>query len=98
MIISDATYLPPPYRIENRSPVALFYQQALCRSGSQSTTPPPPPSGRSGVTSGQWSDSIFINRLPPRSAVNYAPEEPLLPPLISVGVQVISKTSPVNLS
>ncbi|VDM31742.1 unnamed protein product [Hydatigera taeniaeformis] len=85
VIISDATHLPPPYRIENRSPVALYYQQSIDSSGFEGLPPPSPTS--TNATARQWSGSIRLNLLPPRSMVNYAPEEPLLPPYLSVGVQ-----------
>lgn len=86
VIISDATHLPPPYRIENLSPVALYYQQSIDNGGFEAPPPPSPTSTRG--TSKRWFGSIRLNRLPPRSLVNYAPEEPLLPPRLSVGVHV----------
>ncbi|KAL5103024.1 Vacuolar protein sorting-associated protein 13D [Taenia crassiceps] len=84
VIISDATHLPPPYRIENCSPVALYYQQSIDNGGFEA---PPPPSPTTRSTSRRWFGSARLNRLPPRSMVNYAPEEPLLPPRLSIGVQ-----------
>lgn len=93
MIISDATHLPPPYRIENHSSIALYYQQAVDSSDSgngvngsdafhsDSGTP-------THGTNGHWTRSISLNRLPPRSVVSYAPEEPLLPSRLSLGVAV----------
>ncbi|KAL5964251.1 Vacuolar protein sorting-associated protein 13D [Taenia solium] len=85
VIISDATHLPPPYRIENCSPVALYYQQSIDNGGFEA--PPPPSPTLTRKTSRLCFGSIRLNRLPPRSMVNYAPEEPLLPPRLSVGVQ-----------
>ncbi|KAH9277961.1 Vacuolar protein sorting-associated protein 13D [Echinococcus granulosus] len=84
VIISDATHLPPPYRIENCSPVALYYQQSIDNGGLEAPPPASPTSIRN--TNRRWFDSIPLNRLPPRSMINYAPEEPLLPPRLSVGI------------
>ncbi|VUZ38865.1 unnamed protein product, partial [Hymenolepis diminuta] len=90
VIISDATHLPPPYRIENRSPVALFYQQAVAYSDSGSAYNGldiyPETRIATQGTNGRWTRSILLNRLPPKSIVSYAPEEPLLPPHLTVGV------------
>uniref|UniRef100_A0A5K3FAP5 SHR-BD domain-containing protein n=1 Tax=Mesocestoides corti TaxID=53468 RepID=A0A5K3FAP5_MESCO len=84
VIVSDATHLPPPYRIENQSPVALFYQQAPMAGVEM---PPQQASyASSRGSNGRWSGGIFLSRLPPRSTVSYAPDEPLLPPQLSVGV------------
>ncbi|VDN98265.1 unnamed protein product [Rodentolepis nana] len=90
VIISNTTHLPPPYRIENRSPVALYYQQAVVGSDSgysyNSSDVHPETGIATQGTNGRWNKSILLNRLPPRSIVSYAPEEPLLPPRLSVGI------------
>lgn len=89
MIVSDATHLPPPYRIENRSPVALYYQQSLATTDLATTSSAPDiRPGNVVLSQGGANGRILMNRLPPRSIINYAPEEPLLPPRLSVGVAV----------
>ncbi len=80
IIVGDATHLPPPYRLENRSPVALFYQQAV-------SAEPQPPRVQATSGNGRWSGGAAQSSLPPHSRISYAPEEPLLPLMLSVGVQ-----------
>ncbi|BHF82327.1 Vacuolar protein sorting-associated protein 13D [Sparganum proliferum] len=88
VIVTDASKLPPLYRIENRSLVSLFYLQAIGGAAGDGMLPAELSQGdwQSG-RNGHWSGGVVQCTLGPRSWVNYAPDEPLLPALLSVGVQ-----------
>lgn len=89
--VSEASHLPPPYRIENASPVALFYQQQAVLGGGgvgREIDELADSSAKGGQRNGHWSGGVAQRTLAPRSQVDYAPEEPLLPPILNVGVQV----------
>ncbi|VDL89757.1 unnamed protein product [Schistocephalus solidus] len=88
VIVTDASRLPPLYRIENRSLVSLFYTQVIGGAAGDDMSPTEmPQSNWQSDRNGHWSGGVVQCTLGPRSGVNYAPDEPLLPALLSVGVQ-----------